>query len=282
MSSNSINCPDRRGFLTLFSFLPAVAAAMNASGEEPVAQGLTTLKESPPRIDREVLLDVLQYHSPDLLHRYPGDKIFLDEVYGPDPEKAEFLKKLASIAQRLDLSPPDILIVNPTVDEHGNPKPQKPDSSIGWANNVNGRHHNIIFVTKYLKDNLIDEQLLSVLAHEMGHFPQYKKTGGMENQHGKKLEAGADAFALSCPEIDPNDYKSMLIQVAKPQDEAARKHPLLYKDVTGSTKLIPISVQTEMLFGGDHPMLKTRLREADKEIRRRAAMTAKAVPEAQP
>lgn len=265
----------RRSFLTLFILGPAVVAAMNA-------QSLTTLKESPPRNDREALLDAVQNHSPDLLHRYPGDKIFLDEVFGPNPEKAEFLKKLDEIAQRLDLSRPDVLIVSPALDEHRNPKPQKPESSVGWANNVNGKHHNIIFVTQYLRDNLTDGQLLAVLAHEMGHFPQYKKTGGKETQHGKKMEAAADAFALSCPEVDPNDYKSMLIQVEKLQDEAARKHPLLYKDFTGSTKLIPASVQTEMLLGGDHQRIKTRIAEADKEIRRRAAMTAKPVPAGHP
>jgi hypothetical protein len=90
------------------------------------------------------------------------------------------------------------------------------------------------------------------------------------------LEAAADAFALSCPEVDPNDFRSMLIEVEKLQDEAAREHPLLYKDFIGSTKLIPASVQTNMAFGGDHPMTRTRIKEADKEIQRRAALTAAA------
>ena len=256
-----------------------MVAGMDAAGEESVPQGLTILTNFSPRNDREELLHVLQYNSPDLLHRYPGAKIFLDEVYGPDPQKAEFLKKVASIARRLNMDTPDILIVSPTVDHKGNPEPQKPDASIGWANNVNGKHYNIVFVTKYLKDGLTDEQLLAVVAHEMGHFPQFKKDGSKETQHGgRKLEAAADAFALSCPEVDPNDFKSMLIEVEKLQDEAARKHPLLYNDITGSTKLIPVSVQTNMAFGGGHPMTRTRIKEADKEIRRRAELAAKAIP----
>jgi Zn-dependent protease with chaperone function len=262
----------------LFIFGLAAAAALNAYGEEPGARGLTTLTNSPPVTAREQLLFVLQYNSPDLHHRYPGGKIFLDEVYGPDSLKAEFLKRLTAIAMRLDMDTPEVLIVDPTLDRRGNPKPQKPDSGIGWANDVNGRHYNIIFVTKYLKDNLTDGQLLAVLAHETGHFPQYKKDGGKETPHGAKLERQADAFALSCPEVDPNDFKSMLIQVDKLQDQAARKHPLLYDDFTGGARLIPASVQTKMLFGGDHPSTKARIREADKEIRRRAARAAEAVP----
>jgi Zn-dependent protease with chaperone function len=268
-----------RRLVILSSLVLAVAAGRDASGEEPDHRDLTTLKTSSPRNDREELLYVVQYNSPDLLRRYPGGKVFLDEVYGPDPRKAEFLKKLAAIAKRLDMDTPDILIVGPAVDDHGNPKPQKPDASIGWANNVNGKHHNIIFVTKYLKDGLTDEQLLAALAHEMGHFPQFKKDGSKETQHGgRKLEAAADAFALSCPEVDPNDFKSMLIQAEKLQDEAARKHPLLYNDFTGSTKLIPASVQTNMAFGGGHPMTRTRIKEADKEIQRRAALARQAAP----
>lgn len=275
MSSNEVNSLGRRRSLRLSAIV--LAAAMVASGEEPIPQSLTTLKNASPLNDREALLYILRYNSPALLHRYPGDKIFLDEVYGPDTQKAEFLGKLASIAKRLDMEMPDILIVNPTVDEHGNPNPQKPDASIGWANNVNGKHHNLVFVTKYLKDGLTDEQLLAALAHEMGHFPQYKKDGSKETQHGRKLEAGADAFALSCPEVDPNDFKSMLIQTERLQNEAARKHPLLYDDFTGSTKLIPVSVQTNMAFGGGHPMTRTRIKEAEKEIRRRASLAPKVI-----
>jgi Zn-dependent protease with chaperone function len=270
-----VTCVFRRSFVVLFGLLLAVVT--NAPGQEPASQGLTPSTDSPPRNDHEALLDVVQHNGP-LLHRYPGGKTFLDEIGDPSPQKTEFRKKLAAIARRLDMDTPDILIVTPTVDDHGNPKPQKPDSSIGWANNVNGQHHNIIFVTKYLKDNVTDEQLLAVLAHEMGHFPQYKKNGGQETQHGRKMEAEADAFALSCPEVDPNDFKSMLIQVQKLQDEAARKHPLLYNDFIGSTRVIPVSAQTNMLFGATHPMLKTRIKEADQEISRRAALAATAVP----
>jgi Zn-dependent protease with chaperone function len=267
-----------RSAAMLFSFVLAVAGALSAYGEEPGARGPTMLTNSAPVTDREQLLFVLQYNSPDLAHRYPGVKIFLDEVYGPDPLKAEFLKRLAAIARRLDMDTPEVLIVDPTLDRRGNAKPQKPDSGIGWANDVKGRHYNVIFVTKYLKDNLTDGQLLAVLAHETGHFPQYRKDGGKETPRGTKLERQADAFGLSCPEVDPNDFKSMLIQVEKLQDEAARKHPLLYNDFTGGTKVIPASVQTRMLFGGDHPTTKARIREADKEIRRRAAMAAAPVP----
>jgi len=262
----------------LFSLALAVATALSAHGQEPGARSLTTLTDSPPLTAREQLLFVLQYNSPDLAHRYPGVKIFLDEVYGPDPLKADFLKRLAAIAKRLDMDTPEVLIVEPALDGKGNPKPQKPDSGIGWANGVKGRHYNIIFVTKYLKDNLTDGQLLAVLAHETGHFPQFKKDSGKETPHGTKLERQADAFALSCPEVDPNDFRSMLIQVEKLQDEAARKHPLLYDDFTGGTKVIPASVQTKMMLGGDHPTTKARIGEADKEIRRRAAVTAAAVP----
>jgi Zn-dependent protease with chaperone function len=264
----------------VFSLVLAVGAALSTYGEEPGARGLTTLTGSAPLTDREQLLFVLQYNSPDLARRYPGVRIFLDEVYGPDPLKADFLKRLAAIAKRLDMNTPEVLIVEPDLDGKGNPKPQKPDSGIGWANGVgaSGRHYNVIFVTKYLKDGLTDGQLLAVLAHETGHFPQFKKDGGKETPRGTKLERQADAFALSCPEVDPNDFKSMLIQVEKLQDEAARKHPLLYNDFTGATKVIPASVQTRMLLGGDHPTTKARIREADKEILRRAAIPAEAVP----
>jgi Zn-dependent protease with chaperone function len=261
---------------TLFSFALVVATTLSAYGEEPGAPVLTALTASPPVTDREQLLFVLQYNSPDLAHRYPGVKIFLDEVYGPNPLKADFLKRLGSIAKRLEMDTPEVLIVDPTLDREGNPKPQKPDSGIGWANGVKGKHYNIIFVTKFLKDNLTDGQLLAVLAHETGHFPQFRKDGGRETPRGTKIEREADAFALSCPEVDPSEFKSMLIQVEKLQDEAARKHPLLYDDFAGTTKVIPASVQTRMLLGGDHPTTKARIKEADKEILRRANRPAEA------
>ena len=263
-------------FVRLSALVLTAAAGIDASGQEPAPRHLTGLRVSLPRNDRQELLYVLQFDSPTILHRYPGDKIFLDEVYGPDPRKAEFLKKLASIARRLGMEMPDVLIAYPLIDDKGNPRPQKPDAGIGWANNVHGKHHDMILVTKNLKDGLTDDQLLAVLAHEVGHFPQFKKDGSKETQHGRKLEAAADAFALSCPEVDPNDFKSMVIQVEKLQDQAAREHPLLYKDFIGSTKLIPVSVQTDMVFGGDHPMTRTRIKAAEKEIQRRAALTAPA------
>jgi Zn-dependent protease with chaperone function len=255
----------------LFSFVLAAVGALSAYGQQPGGPALTALTASPPLADREQLLFILQYNSPDLVRRYPGVKIFLDEVYGPDPLKADFLKRLAAIAKRLDMDRPEVLIAAPALDREGNPKPQKPDSGIGWANGVKGKHYNIIFVTKYLKDNLTDGQLLAVLAHETGHFPQFRKDGGKETPRGAKLERQADAFALSCSEVDPSDFKSMLIQVEKLQDEVARKHPLLYNDFVGGTKVIPASVQTKMLLGGDHPATKARIKEADKEILRRAA-----------
>jgi Zn-dependent protease with chaperone function len=264
--------------MLLAAVVLAAVSGINSPGQEPAPQHLTGLRVSLPRNDRQELLYVLQFDSPTILHRYPGDKVFLDEVYGPDPDKAEFLKKLASIARRLDIDMPDVLIAYPVVDDKGNPKPQKPDASIGWANNVHGKHHDIVFVTKNVKDGLTDEQLLATIAHEMGHFPQFKKDGSKETQHGRKLEAAADAFALSCPEVDPNDFKSMLIEVEKLQDQTAREHPLLYKDFIGSTKVIPASVQTNMAFGGDHPMTRTRIKEAEKEIQRRAASAAPAGP----
>ena len=65
----------------------------------------------------------------------------------------------------------------------------------------------------------------------------------------------------------------MLIEVEKLQDQTAREHPLLYKDFIGSTKLIPASVQTDMVFGGDNcHWFRTELTN-EKEIRREAALT---------
>ena len=231
--------------------------------------------DRPARSDHDELLYVIQQSS--IRYRFPGDMIFLRDLYAPDPAKADFLRSLTSICRRLDLEVPDVLIVNPPRSASGGPAPQKPDAGVGWAVNINGRDHYLIFVTRYLEEHLTGGELLAVLAHEVRHFPQLRP--GFENRDSKKMEAEADAFALSCPEVDPHDFRNMVLLVEKLQDQVSRRHPLLYGDFTGLTAVIPLSIQTKLAFGGNHPLTGSRIKEADKEIARRAARAENSLPD---
>jgi hypothetical protein len=246
------------------------AAAVPATGPVPA-----TTVNPPARSDRDELLYVIRHSS--VPYRFPGDMAFLSDQYGPDPTKAGFMAKLSSISQRLDMDVPDVLIVNPSISASGKPAPQKPDAGVGWANNINGKNHYLIFVTGYLREHLTDGELLAVFAHEMKHFRQLKT--GFEHQVSRKMEAEADAFALSCPEVDPHDFRNMLLVVEKLQDSVSRRHPLLYGDFTGLSTLIPLSIQTKAALGGNHPLTGSRIKEADKEIARRAARDENGTPD---
>ncbi len=209
----------------------------------------------------------------EIQKRYPGDMVFLDAEYGTNPDKAAFNKKLDAIATSLGIELPDVIIVKPPLDKAGKPKPQKPDASVGWL--IDGdKFHHVVFVTEYLKNGLNDTELLGVLAHEMGHVSQYQKNGHNAKATGKSMESDADRLALACPEVDPAAYKAMLLKVDKLTDAAAKQHPLLYGDFTGSTALIPASIQTKLAFGGNHPMTSTRVKMAEEEIQRRAEVYA--------
>jgi Zn-dependent protease with chaperone function len=148
---------------------------------------------------------------------------------------------------------------------------------VGWASNINGKTHYLVFVTRYLQEHLTDGELLAVLAHEMKHFRQWRTV--FEDRDSKKMEAEADAFALSCPEVDPHDFRNMLLVVEKLQDRVSRRHPWLYGDFTGLSTLIPLSIQTKAAFGGNHPLTGSRIKEADKEIARRATRHENATPD---
>lgn len=249
-----------------------IADSMPAAAPVPVP---ATSVNPPARSDSDELLYVVTHSS--IRYRFPGDMSYLSDVYGPDPGKADFIRKLTSISHRNNMDVPDVLIVNPSLNASGKPAAQKPDASIGWAANINGRNHYLILVTKYLQDHLTDGELLAVLAHEMKHF--WQLSPGLEDRDSKKMETEADAFALSCPEVDPHDFKNMLLIVEKLQDKVARRHPLLYGDFTGLTAVIPLSIQTKAAFGGNHPLTGTRIKEADKEIARRAASAESAPPD---
>jgi hypothetical protein len=226
--------------------------------------------------DHDELLNVIQHST--VRYRFPGDMIFLSDLYALDPGKADFMQKLNSISQRVDMEVPDVLIVNPHANASGGRAPQKPDAGIGWANNISGKNHYLIFVTAYLREHLTDGELLAVLAHEMKHFRQLRP-GFEDRGSSRKMEAEADAFALSCPEVDPHDFRSMLLIVEKLQDSVSRRHPLLYGDFTGLSSVIPLSIQTKAAFGGNHPLTGSRIKEADKEIARRAARAENATPD---
>jgi Zn-dependent protease with chaperone function len=237
--------------------------------------GPGTPANPPVRSDRDELLYVIQHSS--VRYRFPGDMVFLSDLYGTDQAKAEFLGRLTSISHRLPMEVPDVLIVNPPVNSSGKPAPQKPDAGVGWANNIHGRNHYLIFLTGYLRDHLTDGELLAVLAHEIKHFRQLRT--GFEDRDSKKMEAEADAFALSCPEVDPHDFRNMVLTVEKLQDGVSRRHPWLYGDFTGLSAVIPLSIQTKAALGGNHPLTGSRIKEADKEIARRAARDANGIPD---
>ena len=67
-------------------------------------------------------------------------------------------------------------------------------------------------------------------------------------------------------EEDPAAFKSMVLKVDKLTNAVGRAHPLLFGDVSGSTAVIPISVQNDLALGGDHPMTSTRIKRANEEI----------------
>jgi Zn-dependent protease with chaperone function len=256
-------------------FRTSGAILVIASGVIAAEPALATPANLPAASDHDELLDVIQHST--VRYRFPGDMIFLSDLYGPDPGKADFTRKLTSISHRLDMEAPDVLIVNPPMSE-GKPAPQKPDAGIGWANNISGKNHYLIFVTRYLREHLTDGELLAVIAHEMKHFRQLRP-GFQKSGSTRKMEAEADAFALSCPEVDPHDFRSMLLIVEKLQDSVSRRHPLLYGDFTGLSAVIPLSIQTKAAFGGNHPSTGSRIKEADKEIARRAARAENAPPD---
>ncbi|MEP6715915.1 MAG: hypothetical protein ABJC09_10080 [Terriglobia bacterium] len=225
--------------------------------------------------DDELLLAALSESGP-IQDRFRGRFVFLDE-------NPEFRERYAAIAKRAGVDPPpDILVAMPFTDKHG-PGPQKPDSGVSYVTYTGGRIRDVVLLTEYLRKGLTnDAQLLAVVAHETRHSAQLIKEGhNLKKIHGKKIESDADKFALSCPEVDPAAFKDMLIRVDQLQNEAARKHPLMYGDVTGSTKIIPVSVQTMMAFGGNHPMTSTRVHMAEAEEARRAG-GARTNPEQKP
>lgn len=279
MRRSDFNKLDRREFLRFSGAVLGSTSGLNAADSRTEHNNETTLNASSPRDDLEELLYVLRDKTKEIHHRFPGDKLSLRDLYGKIPEKASFLEQLESIAARIGIPEPDVFIVNPPRDKNGAPKPQKPDAGAAWANNINGKHHNIILVTRYLweglKDNrevTADDQRLAVLAHEIGHFPQFRMDGSKETQHGKKLESMADSFALSCPEVNPAAFKAMVLAVDRLTDEAARRHPMLYRDFIRSSVLIPASLQTKIAFGGDHPLTGARIKQADREIQRRTGL----------
>jgi len=198
--------------------------------------------------------------------RWQGEKVFLDDE--------QLTGKIRAIAKRFDIDAPDVIVVKPALNKDGKPKPQRADAGIAWGV-IDGKYHDVIFVTEYLKDGLSEAELLAALAHEMGHVSQAKNTGHVPKYiKGRKLEAEADDYALSCPEVDPAAFRSMILKVDKLNNAAGRAHPLLFGDITGSTAVIPISVQNDLLFGGDHPMSSARIKRANEEIKRRAQAAA--------
>jgi len=247
--------------------ITAAVVVASAAVSVAAASGPAVPLNPPVGTDHDQLLYVVQHSS--VRYRFPGAMVFLSDLYGSDPAKADFMGKLTSISQRADMEVPDVLIVNPPINASGKPAPQKPDASIGWANNINGKNHYLIFVTRYLQEHLTDGEFLAVLAHEMKHFRQLGTS--LADRDSKKMEAEADAFALSCPEVDPHDFRNMLLIVEKLQDGVSRRHPWLYGDFTGLSTLIPLSIQTKAALGGNHPLTGNRIKEADKEIARRAA-----------
>ena len=252
------------GFLNIFPTLTRLVSIATMAAAMP---GPAAPVNPAAGSDHDEMLRVIQRSS--VRYRFPGEMRFLSDLYEPDPAKADFLAKLSSISRRLDMDAPDVLIVIPYVNSSGKPAPQKPDAGIGWATNINGRNHYIIYVTAYLREHLTDGELLAVLAHEMKHFRQL--TTGFEDRVSRKMEAEADAFALSCPEVDPHDFRNMVLIVEKLQDGVSRRHPWLYGDFTGLSTVIPLSIQTKAALGGNHPTTRSRIKEADKEIARRGA-----------
>jgi len=216
--------------------------------------------------DRQALVRQLESLT-EVQKRWPGEKVFLeaDDRFG---------ESYRAIAKRFDINPPDVILVKPPLNKEGKSAPQKADAGIGWGS-IDGKFHDVVFITEYLKNGLNDAEFLAALAHEMGHVSQAKNTGHVARYiQGKKMETEADLYALSCPEVDPAAFKSMVLKAEKLANAAGRAHPLLYGDITGSAAVIPVSVQNELAFGGDHPMTSSRLKLANEEIKRRAEYSA--------
>jgi Zn-dependent protease with chaperone function len=249
-----------------------VVAAASACAADPPDAADAPLLGSTALPDRKSLVDQLETLK-EVRTRWQGEKVFLDAEYGADPGKSGFRVRFRAIAERFGIDPPDVILVKPPLDRKNKPRPQKPDAGIAWGV-VDGKYHDVVFITEYLKAGLNDEELLAALAHEMGHVSQAKNTGHHPQYiRGRKMESEADAYALSCPEVDPAAFRSMVINVDKLADAAGRAHPLLFGD--GSTAVIPVSVQNKLVFGGDHPMTSTRVKRAEAEIKRRADASAK-------
>jgi hypothetical protein len=205
---------------------------------------------------------------------YAGHKVLLETE-----RKGDFAEKLNSVAKGFDPNNPTVVfIVDPPMDKQGGPKPQLALAS-GFIQNVAGKDYDVVFATRYLTEGLKQGQLLAVLAHECGHFRQMRE---YQREHpddrvlkhfrlSRKLESDADALSLSCPEVDPLDFKDMIIAIDKLNDEAGRRHPFLLKGGLGTTKLIPFSMQTKLEMGGNHPTSGSRIRAAENEMKRRAA-----------
>jgi Zn-dependent protease with chaperone function len=266
----TILCRALLGYAMLVRLMPGQGGSDAHSNPSENSGWIVTAQD-----DRQVFLKQLQSIK-GVQKRWAGEMVFLEDSYGRNPEKADFIGRFETIAHRLGIEPPDVIIVKAPLDKNGNPSPQKPDSGVAWTIN-DGKYRHVVFVTEYLKNGLSDEELLSVLAHEMGHVLQYQNNGHTPRT-SSKMEGDADKLALACPEVDPVAYKSMLLKVDKMTDAVARKHPLLYGDITGSTAVIPASVQTKLALGGNHPLTSTRIAFADKEIQRRSAAPACTAP----
>jgi hypothetical protein len=221
--------------------------------------------------DRQSLLHQLDSVK-EIQKRWPGQKVFLDAEYATG---VDFQQRYRAIALRYGIDPPDVVIVRPPLDKHGAPKPQLANGSVAWGV-IDGRYHDVIVVTETQRAGVSEPELLALLAHEMGHSLQYEKNGHNGRAGGRNMEDEADKLALSCPEVDPAAFKNWLLKTEKINDEVAKKHPLAAGDITGSTVIIPESLQTRLQdslhvpFVGGHTTTSIRIRWADEEIARRA------------
>jgi Zn-dependent protease with chaperone function len=193
------------------------------------------------------------------------------------PLEGAVAQRFAPLAARADAeSPVAIFIAEPPVDSQGRPKAQLA-LSCGFVSRLQGHDYDVIFLTQYLKEGLTDGELLAVLAHEAAHFQQMREyrrqhPDDMALKHfhfSRGLEAQADAWALGAPEVDPRDFKGMIQQADRLNDEATKRHPGLVKSGLGTTKLIPYSVQTRLELGWDHPTSGSRIKTAETEMARR-------------
>lgn len=189
----------------------------------------------------------------------------------------ELTARFAPIAERADPeSLTAVFIVEPPSDSRGRPRAQLA-TACSFACRLDDFDYEVIFVTRYMRDGLNDAQLLAILAHEAGHFRQtrdYRRTHpsdiALKHFHfSRGLESDADAWALSAPEVDPREFKSMIETLDRLNDQASKKHPGLAKSGLGTTVFIPYSVQTRLELGWDHPTSGSRIKAADREIQRR-------------